>query len=200
MNLVTFESTAALQCNLTQSKYTVMNLVESATSTGGTNIADGLRTAVDSLKSADGARVVILLSDGYDSNESAQQIGSAISEAAANHVTVYTIGLNNCDQQYLQNIASSTGGQFIMAVNTTQLDQIYSEIQNSLRKSYRITYEAIGEEESRELHLAQTQTPDQAAKAYSLAAESTDVSDATEAYELQTADYFKQTGGTANGR
>ena len=200
MNLVTFESTAALQCNLTQSKYTVMNLVESATSTGGTNIADGLRTAVDSLKSADGARVVILLSDGYDSNESAQQIGSAISEAAANHVTVYTIGLNNCDQQYLQDIASSTGGQFIMAVNTTQLDQIYSEIQNSLRKSYRITYEAIGEEESRELHLAQTQTPDQAAKAYSLAAESTDVSDATEAYELQTADYFKQTGGTANGR
>lgn len=200
MSLVTFESTASLQCNLTQSKYMVMNLVESAASTGGTNIADGLRTAVDSLQSADGSRVVILLSDGYDSDESTQQIDSAIAEAVASNITVYTIGLNSCDQQYLQNIATATGGQFIMAVNTTQLEQIYSEIQNSLRKSYRITYRLNDEEDSRDLYITQTQTPDQAGKVYSLTTETQDESDTTESYELQTADYFKQTGGTASGR
>lgn len=198
MNLVTFESTASLECSLSQSKYLVMNLVESAQTTGGTNIAAGLSTAVDSLKAASGARVVILLSDGYDGDDSRLQIQSAIAQAIASQVTVYTIGLEGCDQQYLQNIASATGGQFIMAVNTAQLDQIYQEIQTSLMKSYRITYEATGEEESRSLYLQSTKTADQAGKLYSLREEESALPSGV--YEVQTADYFKQTGGTENGR
>lgn len=194
MNLVTFDNTASLECNLSQSKYLVMNLVEGVEAEGGTNIASGLSVALDSLRAAAGTRVVILLSDGYDQSSSRSALEGILAEAAAADVVVYTIGLEGCDESYLESIANRTGGQFIMAANTTQLNKIYREIQNSLMKSYIITYKVNEEAESRYLELREKESSVRARKRYSTA--ETQQSSTVSTGGLQEAGYYKQTGGT----
>ena len=194
MNLVTFDNTASLECNLSQSKYLVMNLVEGVEAEGGTNIASGLSVALDSLRAAAGTRVVILLSDGYDQSSSRSALEGILAEAAAADVVVYTIGLEGCDESYLESIANRTGGQFIMAANTTQLNKIYREIQNSLMKSYIITYKVNEEAESRYLELREKESSVRARKRYSAA--ETQQSSTVSTGGLQEAGYYKQTGGT----
>ena len=99
LSFVTFESTALLECGLTDSRYLVMGLVEDVQTTGGTNIAEGLSCALDSLRGANGTKVVVLLSDGVDGDESRLIIDSILAEAAAEHIAVYTIGLEGCDEE-----------------------------------------------------------------------------------------------------
>jgi hypothetical protein len=109
-------------------------------------------------------------------------------------VAVYTIGLEGCDESYLESIANRTGGQFIMAANTTQLNKIYREIQNSLMKSYIITYKVNEEAESRYLELREKESSVRARKRYSAA--ETQQSSTVSTGGLQEAGYYKQTGGT----
>ena len=95
---------------------------------------------------------------------------------------------------YLESIANRTGGQFIMAANTTQLNKIYREIQNSLMKSYIITYKVNEEAESRYLELREKESSVRARKRYSAA--ETQQSSTVSTGGLQEAGYYKQTGGT----
>lgn len=194
LSFVTFESDSALECALTQSKYLVMNLVEGVSTTGGTNIAAGLSTSIDSLRSAPGTRVIMLLSDGVDSEDSKKVMDSVLAEAIANDITVYTIGLQGCDEEYLQNISRKTGGQFVMVTNTAELNSIYQEIQNSLMNNYTISYTVTNEDISRDLVIHVEDSYTQASKEYSTIEETSEINNYGD--EEQQAGYYKQIGGT----
>lgn len=198
VSFVTFENDAALECGLTESKYLVMNLVDGVKASGGTNIASGLSMAIDSLKVSLGTKAIILLSDGHDNAESKARINSVLAEATANQITVYTIGLEGCDESYLQNISSQTGGQFIMVNNVAELNSIYQEIQNAVMNNYVITYEAEGDEASRTLIVKGKSSSAEARKYYSteeIVEEERQMNDG-----IQEASYYKQIGGTGSGR
>lgn len=198
VSFVTFESSAILECALTESKYLVMNLVEDIETTGGTNIVSGLTSAIDSLRGSVGTRVVILLSDGYDSDESKAAIDDALTEAIANNIIIYTIGLQGCEAEYLQMIANRTGGQFIMVTNVSELDSTYQEIQNAMMNNYLITYSLSDEQNSRSIKIKDTGSYAEARKEYLLSGGADD----SYIYEngLQEAGYYKQIGGTDLGR
>lgn len=198
MNLVTFSNDGNLECNLSQSKYLVMNLVEGVNAQGGTNIASGLKAALDSLRGAGGTRVVILLSDGHDQEESMSIMDSVLGQAVGDDIVVYTIGLEGCDEPYLQNIANRTGGQFIMVNNTAQLNKVYQEIQTSLMKSYVITYRVGEEAESRYMQIRHKDSAIQAKKRYSTERKEEHSQITTSG--PQEAGYYKQTGGTDKRR
>lgn len=195
LSFVTFESSSKLECDLTDSRYMVMSLVDGIQTTGGTNIASGLSTAIDTLRATDGTKVVILLSDGFDGDESKGIMDNVLAEAVANDITVYTIGLEGCDESYLQNIANQTGGQFIMVTNIAELNRTYQEIQKALMNNYLITYEAVNdEEESRSLIIKNRDSFAEARKEYSI----NDNAKSPSVYvdETQEAGYYRQTGGT----
>lgn len=198
INLVTFSNDGNLECNLSQSKYMVMNLVEAVTANGGTNIASGLQMALDSLKGVSGTKVIILLSDGYDQEESQKVIDSVLGQAVAEDVIVYTIGLEGCDELYLQNIAALTGGQFIMVTNTARLNRIYQEINTSLMKSYIVTYRVSDDTEARYMQIQEEDSFIQARKNYST--KEKEESSQVNMGGQQEAGYYKQTGGTDNRR
>lgn len=67
-----------------------------------------------------------------DSDESIELIDGVLTDAVANDITVYTIGLQGCDEEYLQMIANRTGGQFIMVTNVSELERTYQDIQNAM--------------------------------------------------------------------
>lgn len=198
LNFVTFESSARLECALTDSKYLVMNLVDGVRTTGGTNISSGLSTAIDSLRGTFGTRVIILLSDGVDSDDSIKLIDSVLTDAVASNITVYTIGLQGCDEEYLQMIASRTGGQFIMVTNVSELERTYQDIQNAMMNNYKITYAVNDTNESRSMTINEKSSFVEARRDYSTSTE--DMYSSFYEGGLQEASYYKQVGGTELGR
>lgn len=198
-SFVTFSNSANLECALTDSKYLIMNLVEATDSDGGgTYISSGLSTAVDSLRGSSGSRVIILLSDGADFDESKALMDGVLTEAIANNISIYTIGLEGCEEEYLQMIATRTGGQFIMVTNVAELDRTYQEIQNAMMNNYLITYSVNNEQNSRSIKIKDNGSYVEARKEYLLSGGADD----SYIYEngLQEAGYYKQTGGTDMGR
>jgi len=198
LSFVTFENSARLECALTDSKYLVMNLVDGVQTTGGTYISAGLSTAIDSLRGASGTRVIILLSDGIDFDESKALMDGVLTDAVANNVTIYTVGLQGCDEEYLQMIANRTGGQFIMVTNVSELDRTYRDIQNAMMNNYRITYTVNDTDESRSIIINEKSSFVEARKDYSTVEDDGYLN--VYAGGLQEASYYKQTGGTDLGR
>jgi len=138
----------------------VLNEVNLASALGipdGTAIGLGLANAANMLKESDvKSKVVILLTDGVNNAGEIDPLTAA--EAAKTlGIKVYTIGMgkqgqvpfpsqdffgrevivyqeSDLDEEILQQIAETTGGKFYRAEDTTQLQQVYDEI-NSLEKS-----------------------------------------------------------------
>lgn len=195
VSFVTFSDSANLECALTDSRYLVMNLVNAADSDGGgTYISSGLLTAIDSLRGSSGSKIIILLSDGEDFDESKALMDDVLMEAVENNISIYTIGLQGCDEDYLQMIATKTGAQFIMVTNATELGRTYQEIQNAIMNNYLITYSVGNEQNARFIRIEDTGSNAEAQKEYSLSGDEND----SRTYEnsLQEAGYYKQIGGT----
>lgn len=130
---------------------------DSSASGNGTAIGDGLMTSLARLEKSDAkSKVVVLLTDGID-NASLVPPLHAAEVAKALGVKVYTIGVgkrsgtflgfeqnpwtgeiswkelpippeNSLDEKTLSRIASQTGGRFYRAESKSDLEKIYSEI------------------------------------------------------------------------
>jgi len=125
---------------------------------GGTAIGMGLATAVNRLKDSRAkSKVIILLTDGVN-NSGAIDPKIASELAVEFGIKVYTIGLGTngmavspigilpngkfqygnmpvqIDEELLQEIAKTTGGEYFRAVSTTRLSEIYEQI-NKLEKT-----------------------------------------------------------------
>jgi len=119
---------------------------------GGTAIGMGLATGVNRLKDSKAlSKVIILMTDGENN---AGQIDPRIAAELAQEfgIKVYTIGMGTngmalspvavnanstfvydnvkvtIDEELLEEIASTTGGQYFRATNTEKLKEIYDEI------------------------------------------------------------------------
>ncbi|MCK5548718.1 MAG: VWA domain-containing protein, partial [Thermoplasmata archaeon] len=72
--------------------------------------------------------IIILLTDG-DPSHPESATNDEVAFAAANNVRIYTIGLGNVDESYLnQSIAQPTGGEYIYAAKAEDLPQVYERI------------------------------------------------------------------------
>lgn len=136
----------------------ILAAVDDSSATGnGTAIGDGLMTSLARLEKSEAkSKVVILLTDGID-NASLVPPLHAAEVAKALGVKVYTIGVgkrkgsvlafaqdswtgeiswaereippeNSLDEKTLKQIAASTGGKFYRAESKSDLETIYSEI------------------------------------------------------------------------
>jgi Ca-activated chloride channel family protein len=150
VGLIVFGSQAYLLTPLTFDRDTVFKqLEESAIGLPGkeTAIGDAVGLAIKRLRDRpQDRRVLVLLTDGVnDAGELDPR--KAIDLAAAEHVKIYTIGIGaesmrvdgffgsqmvnpsaDLDEKMLTTMADKTGGHFFRARNTSELAQIYSEI------------------------------------------------------------------------
>ena len=129
----------------------------------GTAIGHGLANAANMLKDSNASsRVIILLTDGVNnSGEIAPE--TAADAARALGIKVYTIGMgrpgqvpvpvdspfggkeivyqeSDLDEALLQQIAEMTGGQYFRAVDTTDLQRIYEQIDSLEKSKVEITH------------------------------------------------------------
>lgn len=159
VSLVIFSGEAFTQVPLTtdhQMIYTLFREIESGMIEDGTAIGDGLATSVSRLKDSDAiSKVIILLTDGVN-NSGSLDPRSAAEMAKMFGIRVYTIGVGSqgfapypvqtpygvqmqqmevqIDEELLQEIAKTTGGQYFRAEDNKKLKEVYKEI-DELEKS-----------------------------------------------------------------
>jgi tight adherence protein B len=86
-------------------------------------------------------RVIIVLSDGAD-NAKTRSLADAITAARAANAAVYAIGIEGRGfmSTPLEELASSTGGQYYGAASASDLKSVYSTIAEVLKRTWRVQY------------------------------------------------------------
>ncbi len=152
VGLVSFASRAQVVAPLTRDRAVVQAAIGTLDADGGTAIGDGLAAGTQLLQRSaaersDGAPAagaapgtVVLLSDGATSGgESPERAAARAAEAG---VVVHTVGLGQrnsnarvrggaraeLDEQALQAIARTTGGEYFYAAQSVDLESIYANI------------------------------------------------------------------------
>jgi len=129
--------TPAQQANL-------YDLLDSLWPDGGTEFYQAVREAVRLLAAINGRKVVLALTDGID-NSGQAWLSTAIAEAQAANVPVYTVGLGQgaVDSAGLAALAQDTGGKEYLSPTTSELEDIYRQIASNLRNEYAVTYRSL---------------------------------------------------------
>ena len=151
VGVVLFETGAGTISYLTPVKQKTLDSISSIQhGTGATAIGDGLSLGIDMVSSIlDKKRVIILLSDGIH-NSGLVSPEQATQYAILNNVQVHTIGIGSnepvylrddiygdpqyaeLDEQTLQDIASSTGGNYFKSLDEQGLNEILLELNTNL--------------------------------------------------------------------
>lgn len=113
----------------------------------GSNVLDGVRLSIQQLGSPPvtlpaGPKAVVLLSDGRD-NSSTATLSEVITAANGERIPVFTIGvgtLTTAGRSLLQDLASGTGGAFLQAPSSSQIDDAYQQVRNMLSNEYLLTF------------------------------------------------------------
>lgn len=141
--LVKFESSADTLVELTTSTGTMKTAIGSLRGGGGTDITAGIVEGTSVLRRANGARTMIMMTDGQSSID----LG-AVQEAVDQGITIFTIGFGGAVDEVLQTIADMSGGQYIRADSSTELINVYSSLQGIIGNTVTVTYTVENEEEA----------------------------------------------------
>lgn len=133
--LVKFESHAETLVELTPSVSTLKNAVSSLSDSGGTDITAGIAEGTAALSSAQGARTMIMMTDGQ-SDVNLDVVQAAVDQG----ITIFTIGFGDVRDDLLQSIADMSGGQYIRADSSTELINVYSSLQGIIGNTVTVTY------------------------------------------------------------
>lgn len=112
----------------------------------GTRLWDAVLTSIDELKGIEGRRVVLVFTDGEDT-ESRARLGTTIDRARADDAMVYAIGLESnffngqrmvCSEpdSGLRKIADETGGGYFELKKTADLAPTFTRVAQELHAQY----------------------------------------------------------------
>ena len=147
LGVMMFADKVALAHDLTTRRDLSEEAVQAYETNGGTALYDALGEAVGRLKTVNGRRVVVLVTDGRDENAASNGPGStrtweqALADVSAVEATVYAIGIGQrVDRERLEQVAALTGGEAYFTTDVSELEANYHRIVEELRRRYQIGY------------------------------------------------------------
>lgn len=139
MAVVTYSDEARTLVSRTNDPESLIYGIHQSSRGGGTNISAGLQEGLDALAGGrGGTKALILMAGGQDGNEEA--IDETVSRAVSEQTAVYVVGLGDAREESLRDIADRTGGKFIMADSSAELEDICLTLQKYIVNSYVLTY------------------------------------------------------------
>jgi VWFA-related protein len=129
----------------TNDRQTILEAVGAIRAEGGTALHDVLAETAERIASAEGRRVVVLITDGYDEN-SQKSLADAIAAAKAAGVTVYPVGIGGVagismkGHDELKALAAATGGKPFFPARPDRLPEVYDLLASDAQTRYLITY------------------------------------------------------------
>lgn len=126
IGVVDFDGNTELLSPLTADRLAVIEALRRLDQKGTTNLADGIRTALDGLSRArpGSSRVILLFTDGKSNEKKAR---AAMLEAKRRGVAIHTLLLGSDDggESILREIAEETGGSFVRVVDPGRLPEAF---------------------------------------------------------------------------
>ena len=113
----------------------------------GTRLWDAIAASEDELKGVEGRRVVLVFTDGDDTESHKWSLGKVIDRARAEEVMIYAIGLESVyfngqrtvrsrPDSGLRKIADETGGGYFELTKTTELAPTFTRVAQELHSQY----------------------------------------------------------------
>ncbi len=143
--VIAFSSSIEDVVSFTSHKSSLNSGIASISVGGATHLYDALATGVKTLSGSDGARIIVYLTDGHDtgSNFSLSNVGSMF---MGERIYVYGIGLgSSINVQALSKISKATGGDFMVARNSSELNNIYEKVLSAYYASHQKNKSSQGE-------------------------------------------------------
>ena len=113
----------------------------------GTRLWDALAASEDELKGVDGRRVILVFTDGDDTESHNASLGKVVDRARAEEVMIYAIGLESNyfngqrmvrskPDSGLRKIADETGGGYFELTKTAELAPTFTRVAQELHSQY----------------------------------------------------------------
>jgi len=117
----------------------------------GTRLWDAVGTALDELKSIEGRRVIVVFTDGDDTESKTMSLGKVIERARVDEVMIYAIGLESRyaidgrvtvtkPDSGLRKVADETGGGYFELKKTADLAPTFTKVAQELHSQYVIGF------------------------------------------------------------
>ncbi|MEQ1574925.1 MAG: VWA domain-containing protein [Vicinamibacterales bacterium] len=130
-----------------------INAIDKYTTGGGTALYDALWNALLHVKTAQGRRAVVVLTDGRDENNPGTAPGSThtfdevLELGRQVSATIFPIGLGGrVDKQVLETLASTSGGLAYASLEPGQLAEQFHSIIENLRQRYVVGYTSTNDD------------------------------------------------------
>jgi VWFA-related protein len=147
LGVALFSDATTIVQDLTRNREDAAEAIDQYVPRGGTALYDALGASFERLRSVEGRRIVVILTDGRDENNAGNGPGSrrvfedVVNEARTVEATVFAIGLGpNVDRSKLEMLAATTGGLALFPTTVDQLQEEYGRIVENLRRRYVISY------------------------------------------------------------
>ncbi len=150
--VITFNSFPNLAVKLTNDRALLGAGLAGLTAEGETALYDSLMFALYYFTGIKGQRAILVLSDGQDES-SRFSFEETLEYARRAGITIYPIGLHLRDasaRNRLRRLADETGGRSFFIRDSSDLEAIYSQIQQELRSQYLIAYQSSNTAESKD--------------------------------------------------
>ena len=107
---------------------------------GGTALYQGIELALNDL-TASSQPVLFVFTDGRENaSRPGYNLDLVLATAQQNNIPVYIAGLGNVDAAILNQIATTSGGQFFQADSVDQLAQVFEDVLFSIPVEYTVSY------------------------------------------------------------
>ena len=123
----------------------ILNAIGAVEPTGGTAILDALQEAAAVVSPADTRSAVVLITDGYDEDSTAE-FEATVEALRRSDVTVYVIGIGGIaglslrGEQLLSDLAEATGGRAWFPRDARRLADAYATAAAEVQQRYMLTY------------------------------------------------------------
>lgn len=129
-----------------------VSAIEGLASGGGTDIADGLRTAFTEIErsAANGSCVALLMTDGEDNNHGA--IKAAVKDYTRHSIPVYTVAFGSDARDAILNLIADRSGGELLSADSGSLVRAFAQILNEIQTNTDLAmiHDIIRQDEEKE--------------------------------------------------
>ena len=147
LSLILFSDESVLVHDLTAKRESTLTAIDDYNVRGGTALNDALFDSLTRLKSVDGRRAIVVMTDGRDENGpgtgpgSRHSVPDVLAELRSIDATIYAIGLGtNVEKNVLETLAQQSGGEAFFPSVVEELGADYARVVEHLRRRYVATF------------------------------------------------------------
>lgn len=162
--VLAFDHQPRVERRFTNDLDSLASALETLRAEGGTALYDSLAFALHYFHGMKGQRALLLLSDGRDES-SAFTLESTREYVERAGVKLYAIGIGDGidrpQRKVLSRLADVTGGRAWFIDGTSELDRVYTAIEEELRSQYLLAYQSDSRRDAQQFRLVRVEVLDE---------------------------------------